>query len=327
MTGKTLAIVLAGGEGRRLRPLTRNEAKPALQFAQDHRIVDFVLGNLVNSEVTSIYLLGQYKPASLLQHVSDCWANWFNRSGRVVEVLLPGMDGRNEPFTGTADAVRRNLHLIERHQPEVVAVFAADHVYRMDVREMLRFHREREADVTVAAVPVPLGVAAEFGVIVADARGNIERFEEKPSNPRPMAADPGRAYASMGNYLFKPQVLIELLAETARRGGTDIGRDVMPHLAANACRALAYDFSTNAVPGIKSYEERAYWRDVGTLRSLSLARRDIEGPTPRFDLRNPQWPLHSRRNVHSPFGAAQAPRFEPQRIRSDAILAVAPAQG
>lgn len=297
MTAKTLAIVLAGGEGRRLRPLTSDEAKPALQFAQGYRIVDFVLANLVNSEVPRIYLLGQYKPDSLLQHVNDCWGKWFNRCGRTVEVLLPGMDGKAEPFTGTVDAVRRSLHLIERHAPEVVAVFAADHVYRMDVREMLRFHREREADVTVAAVPVPLRAASEFGVIVADARANIERFDEKPSTPMPMASDPERAYASMGNYLFKPQVLVELLAETSLRGGTDIGRDVMPHLASNGRRALAYDFSTNAVPGVKPHEERSYWRDVGTLRALSLARRDIEGPAPRFDLRNPQWPLHSGRSV------------------------------
>lgn len=278
-----LAFVLAGGEGRRLRPLTSEEAKPAVRFCADYRIVDFALANLVNSMAAPIYVLAQYKPDSLLEHVRRAWgAHW------PVYPLLP--DGQG-PYRGTADAVYRNLHLIACHRPGVIAVFAADHVYRMDVRQMARFHATSGADATVAAVPVPIEKASAFGVMAVGQDGGIVQFEEKPARPRPVPGNPRLAYASMGNYLFKPASLSALLGQAIARGGTDFGKDVLPSLPHSAYRAVAYDFARNEVPGVREYEDPAYWRDVGTLEALDEARRDVSGPRPRLDLRNRAWPI------------------------------------
>ena len=280
---KILAFVLAGGEGRRLRPLTEEEAKPAVRFCGDCRIIDFALANLVNSMVAPIYVLAQYKPDSLLEHVRRAWSQHWP-----VYPLLP--DGQG-PYRGTAEAVHRNLHLIACHRPDVVAVFAADHVYRMDVRQMARFHAAHGADATVAAIPVPVDKASAFGVMAVDPRGRIERFEEKPASPRPVPGNPEVAYASMGNYLFKPARLRPLLEQAMASGGMDFGRDVLPTLPGSAYRAVAYDFAQNEVPGVHEYEDRAYWRDVGTLDALEEARRDVAGPRPRLDLGNHAWPI------------------------------------
>ena len=282
-SGAILAFVLAGGEGRRLRPLTADRAKPAVRFAGEYRLVDFALGNLVNSAIAPIYVLAQYKADSLLEHLRAVWCRH-----SPVHPLLP--DGHGD-FAGTADAVYRNLELVERHQPEAVAVFAADHVYRMDVRQMARFHAARDADVTVAAVPVPLEKASSFGIMAVSGGGTIEEFQEKPAVPRPVPGNPGFAYASMGNYLFKPGSLKALLEQAVRRGGTDFGRHILPALPGSGYRAFAYDFARNEVPGVLDHEERAYWRDVGTLQALDEARRDIAGLRPRFNLRNPAWPI------------------------------------
>ena len=283
---RILAFVLAGGEGRRLRPLTENCAKPAVELGHGFRIIDFVLANLVNSRVSPIYLLAQYKPAPLIEHVARVWRPALVRRGCLLTPVIP-----HDPYKGTADAVHRNLALLAEHEPDVVAVFAADHVYRMDVRQMVDFHRDRAPDVTVAAMPVAIAEARRFGVIQADAVGRIERFEEKPGEPAPIPGDPDHAYASMGNYLFDPIALFDLLEETAGRGGADFGRDVLPHAVRSGARVCAYDFSTNRVPGLKAYEDATYWRDVGTVQALAQARRDVEGGSPRFDLRNADWPL------------------------------------
>ena len=286
-----LAFVLAGGEGVRLRPLTEHEAKPAVPFAHGHRIVDFVLGNLVNSRVSSIHLLAQYKPASLIAHVGAVWAAAARSAGCDIEVIVPGDRGRGAVFKGTADAVRCCLHVLDGRTPDIVAVFAADHVYRMDVRQMAEFHRSRDADVTVAGIPVPIGEASGFGVMATDAGGRIRAFREKPRRPEPIPGDPDRAFASMGNYLFRPGVLVDLLSHAATRADTDFGRHIMPALPASGLRALAYDFARNRLPGIKPYEERGYWRDVGTLEALASARADADGGLPRLDLRNRDWPI------------------------------------
>lgn len=286
-----VAFVLAGGEGLRLRPLTEHDAKPAVPFAHAHRIVDFVLGNLVNSRVSSIFMLAQYKPASLIEHVDAVWAEPCRRARCAIDVILPGDCGPSAQFKGTAHAVHRCLHLLDKRAPDVVAVFAADHVYRMDVRQMADFHLSRDADVTVAAIPVPLAEASSFGVMATDDSGCIRRFQEKPSRPEPMPGDPQRAYASMGNYLFKPAALAQLLEQAIARGATDFGAHIMPTLPASGMRSLAYDFSRNELPGIQPYEHRAYWSDVGTLGALARARADVEGEFPHFDLRNSEWPI------------------------------------
>ena len=289
---RVLALVLAGGEGTRLRPLTAEHAKPALPFANGFRIIDFVLSNLVNSNISSIYVLAQYKPRSLAEHVGAVWEPRLTGPSSRIQLVLPELTSPAHKYRGTADAVYQNRHLIERHRPELVAVFAADHIYRMDVQQMADFHHGRCADVTVAAVPVPIERASSFGVIAADLDGRIREFHEKPERPAPMSTDPTRAYASMGNYLFDPHVLVALLDEERKNGGADFGRDVMPRLP-RCSRSFAYDFAGNRVPGVQPYEETAYWRDVGTISALQAAQRDVTGFQPRFDLRNPWWPIRS----------------------------------
>jgi glucose-1-phosphate adenylyltransferase len=286
-----LALVLAGGEGTRLRPLTAEHAKPALPFANGCRIVDFVLSNFTNSGISSIYVLAQYKPQSLIRHIQTTWSS--HDGDWAVNVVLPGLGA--EPFLGTADAVFRNLDLIERHRPDLVAVFAADHVYRMDVRQMIEFHLSHDADVSVAAVPVPIEKASSFGIIVSDHGNRILDFQEKPGRPASLPEDPNRAYASMGNYLFSTRFLVDALCRANRRGEMDFGRHVLPD-ASRSHRAFAYDFTGNRVPGVRSHEEPAYWRDVGTLEAYTEARRDTLGPQPRFRLENSLWPIRTIRN-------------------------------
>jgi glucose-1-phosphate adenylyltransferase len=282
-----LAMVLAGGEGTRLYPLTAEHSKPAVTFVNGCRIVDFVLSNLTNSGISTIYLLAQYKPESLIEHIDTTWAAWARGGpGRVMKVVLPAWG----QFHGTADAVYQNLDLLEEHQPDLVAVFASDHVYRMDLRRMVEAHRQRQAEVTVAAVPVPLKDASSLGVIAAGADGRIAEFQEKPVVATAMPGNPHCAYASMGNYLFEPQMLVEVLEEAARSGRTDFGRDILPRLP-RRFRAYAYDFTGNYVPGLAQHEDPGYWRDVGTLDALAAARADVAGPRPCLNLSNPLWPI------------------------------------
>ena len=298
---RILAFLLAGGEGTRLRPLTADRAKPAVRFAGDYRIIDFALSNLVNSRVAPIYVLAQYKPDTLLAHLRSEWCRHWP-----VRARLPAT---GQSYCGTADAVYRNLELVERHRPDAVAVFAADHVFRMDVRQMARFHVARDADITVAGIALPVEKASSFGVMAVGADGIIEEFQEKPAVPRALPGDPRLACASIGNYLFKPGSLMALLAEAIGRGGTDFGRHILPMLPGSAYRALAYDFAGNEVPGARDGEERAYWRDVGTLEALEEARRDVAGPRPRFNLHNPAWPMRPNAAVVARHAGAAARGF------------------
>ncbi len=289
---RVVAFVMAGGEGSRLRPLTLERCKPAVPFGARYRIVDFVLSNLVNSGIRSIYLLVQYKPQSLIEHVRKAWVVSPLLPDQFVTVVPPQMHEGAWAFQGTADAVYQSLRLIEMHRADMVVVFGADHVYRMDVRQMIWHHREHGADVTVAALPVAVQQASDFGVLVTDDNGRIREFQEKPDQPKSMPSDPTRAYASMGNYLFNADVLVEALREAQDSGETDFGHHVLPRLAATH-NVFAYDFATNEVPGIKGYEEPAYWRDVGTVDAYFDAHRDVLGEESRFDAFNPQWPIFS----------------------------------
>ena len=287
---KILALVLAGGCGSSLHPLTAEHAKPALPFVNGYRIVDFVLSNLLNSGITSIYVLAQYKPQSLVEHIRTAWAPALHGTGCFVRIVLPGSDPARGPFLGTADAVHKNLHLCARHAPDVVAVFAADHVYRMDVGQMLEAHVKSNAQVSVAAIPVPIEWASHFGIITTHSDGRIREFQEKPKRPAPIPERPDHAYASMGNYLFEPNTLSALLEQAARRGETDFGRHVLPR-ATRTQRVFAYDFTGNRVPGTAPHEEPNYWRDIGTIEAYRAAQRDASGPRPRFSLVNERWPL------------------------------------
>lgn len=293
---KIVALVLAGGEGTRLHPLTAEHAKPALPFASGYRIVDFVLSNLVNSGISTIYVLAQYKPESLIRHIAKVWAPWFETPESLIKVLLPSSNTLAGRFKGTADAVYQHLELLQAHAPDLVAVFAADHVYRMDVRQMAAFHRSRRAGASVAAVSVPLQHASSFGILQTSADGHIREFLEKPVAAPAIPGRPGRAYASMGNYLFEAQVLERVLTEARRAGETDFGRDVLPRICSRE-RVYAYDFTENRIPGLLECEEHAYWRDVGTLSALAAAQQDAMGHRPRFNLWNSRWPIRGEQDA------------------------------
>ena len=288
---KIVALVLAGGEGTRLYPLTAEHAKPALPFANGYRICDFVLSNLVNSGISTIYVMAQYKPESLMKHIQAAWAPWFEQSEGLIKVLLPRANTLEGQFKGTADAVYQYLDVVQAHAPDMVAVFAADHVYRMDVRQMIDFHRTRSAGITVSAVAVPLEAARSFGVLKTAPDGRVLDFCEKPKQPSAIPGDPRHAYASMGNYLFAPEVLERVLGDARNRGEVDFGRDVLPR-GCKSERIYAYDFGENSVPGVQEFEERCYWRDVGTLSALAAAQQDAMGTRPRFNLWNSRWPIH-----------------------------------
>ncbi|GBL45504.1 glucose-1-phosphate adenylyltransferase [Sulfuriferula multivorans] len=287
-----LALVLAGGEGSRLYPLTAVRSKPSVPFGGRFRIVDFVLSNLVNSGIHSIYLLVQYKSQSLIEHVNHAWTLSNAIPDQFVTVVPPQMREGPEWFQGTADAVYQNLNLIGSREPDMVAVFGADHIYRMDVRQMVGFHQRNGADVSVAAIPIPLGLASSFGVITADDDGRVSDFIEKPEQPVPMPGRSNCAYGSMGNYLFNTEVLKQALLESSERGENDFGRHILPRLI-RSHKVYAYDFSTNRVPGIHAYEEPAYWRDVGTIEAYYAAHMDLLGLEPRFNIFNPKWRIFS----------------------------------
>jgi glucose-1-phosphate adenylyltransferase len=250
--------------------------------------VDFVLSNLVNSGISTIYLLAQYKPESLIRHVARAWKPAFADSEGVIRVLLPR--STRAQFRGTADAVAQYLDLLQAHAPDIVAVFAADHVYRMDVRQMVAFHRAKRAAVTVSALAVPIEKASAFGVLGVDGEARVREFREKPKQPPAMPGNARCAYVSMGNYLFEPQALERVLQQAYRSGELDFGRDVLPRICGTE-RVYTYDFAQNEVPGVQDYEERAYWRDVGTLSALAAAQQDAMGSRPRFNLWNRRWPI------------------------------------
>jgi glucose-1-phosphate adenylyltransferase len=290
---RILGMILAGGRGERLFPLTKARSKPAVPFAGKHRIIDFVLSNFINSGIFAVYLLVQYKSQSLLEHLRSTWRWRIGGAlpGTFITVVPPQQRWGDSWYQGTADAVYQNINLIRDFRPNLVAVFGADHIYRMDLNQMVTFHVANNAEVTVAALPVPISAASSFGVIEVDSDQRIIGFEEKPKNPKPMPTDPRLAYSSMGNYLFDTDLLVEMLLEDSRRSTEhDFGRTIIPELFPWR-RVFAYDFLTNAIPGIKPYEERGYWRDVGTLRAYWEAHMDLLGPTPAFDLQNSEWPI------------------------------------
>jgi glucose-1-phosphate adenylyltransferase len=307
-----VAMVLAGGEGTRLYPLTAEHAKPAVPFASGYRLVDFVLSNLVNSRISTIYLLAQYKPDSLINHISAAWAPWFSDGEGTLKVLLPRSNTLGGQFKGTADAVYQCLDLLQAHSPDLVAVFAADHVYRMDVRQMVEFHCQRDAEVTVSAVAAPLAHASSFGVLGTTADARVREFREKPKHPAPLPGDPTRAFVSMGNYLFEPTVLEDALLEARRRGDTDFGRDLLPRLVSSR-RVYAYDFAQNRVPGVQEHEEPAYWRDVGTLAALAAAQQDAMENPPRFNLWNRRWPIRGEFDAALLAKISEAPAWQAPR--------------
>jgi glucose-1-phosphate adenylyltransferase len=290
---RTLALIMAGGQGTRLFPLTRDRAKPAVPFGGKYRIVDFVLSNFVNSQIYSIYVLVQWRSQSLIEHLKDGW-----QMGRIIRdhfvIPVPAQMRLGESwYQGTADAIFQNLNLIDDYAPDLVAVFGADHIYRMDIGQMIEFHVERKASVSVATLPVSLDEANQFGVLEVDSGMRVFNFDEKPANPRAMPGAPGKCLASMGNYLFDPQILRNALIEDAADQSShhDFGRNLIPSLIERV-PVYAYNFMTNHIRG-DSEENLSYWRDVGTLEAYYEANMDLRDARPRLNLYNQFWPLRT----------------------------------
>jgi glucose-1-phosphate adenylyltransferase len=285
----TLAMVLAGGEGSRLYPLTRDRAKPAVPFGGRYRIIDFVLSNFVNSGVFRISVLTQYKSGSLMQHLARGW-QLAPQMGHYVTPVPATMNVGPQWFRGSADAVFQNLDVLANEQPAYVCVFGADHIYQMDVRQMLEFHRERGADATVAVIPVPATDTHLYGIVECDNERRVTGFREKPA-PEPGAS--GMRLASMGLYVFTTEPLVRAVTDDAARTDSthDFGRDLLPRMVEDA-RVFAYDFSTNTIPEM-SEEQRGYWRDVGTIDAYWRTSEDLISITPVLNLYNTAWPILS----------------------------------
>ena len=292
MTPRVLSMVLAGGQGKRLAPLTADRAKPAVPFAGHYRLIDFVLSNLANAGYMKIVVLTQYKSHSLDLHISRTW-RLSTLMGDYVTPVPAQMRLGPRWFAGSADAIYQNLNIIRDEKPDYICVFGADHIYRMDARQMVEQHIESGAGVTVAAMRVPISQASEFGVIVAGEENVIREFREKPKDPVGLADDPGMVFASMGNYVFSTQDLVDAVTIDANDGGSDhdLGGDLIPALVA-AGQAHVYDFSKNVVPGATD-RDRAYWRDVGTLDAYYDAHMDLVSIHPIFNLYNRQWPIYT----------------------------------
>ncbi len=286
-------IVLAGGEGKRLAPLTADRAKPAVPFGGHYRLIDFALSNLVNANYLQIVVLTQYKSHSLDRHVSTTW-RLSPLLGNYVTPVPAQMRRGPRWFVGSADAIYQNFNLIYDERPEHIIVFGADHIYRMDPRQMLEQHQASGAGVTVAAIRAPLEQADQFGVIEAAADGRtISAFREKPKDAKPLADAPDQVYASMGNYVFTTEALVEAVTADAQdeESKHDNGGDLIPMLVARG-EAQVYDFAENDVPGAAE-RDRSYWRDVGTLDAYYDAHMDLTSVEPIFNLYNRKWPIHT----------------------------------
>ena len=291
---RVLGIVLAGGKGTRLYPLTKERAKPAVPFGGKYRIIDFVLSNFINSGIYSIYVLTQFRSQSLLQHLAEGWQFGSLLHNQFVIPVPAQMRNEDEAwYQGTADAIYQNINLVEQAHPDVVAIFGGDHIYRMNIASMIEFHAAKESEVTVAAIPTPKKHAGEFGVIEVSGDGHILGFHEKNPDAPTMPGDPEQVYASMGNYVFQTQTLIDLLEQDSRQPESkhDFGRDILPKLAGKG-EIFAYDFQTNRIPGEKE-DALPYWRDVGTIEAYYEANMDLRMVSPALNLYNRKWPLRS----------------------------------
>jgi glucose-1-phosphate adenylyltransferase len=308
---KVLVMVLAGGEGKRLLPLTNDRAKPAVPFGGTYRLIDFALSNFANARFLKIVVLTQYKSHSLDRHISQTW-RFSTLLDNYVTPVPAQMRRGPQWFQGSADAIYQNLNLITDERPDIVCVFGADHIYRMDPSQMVDHHVATGAGVTVAAIPVPKREAVDFGVIESDRDGLIRAFHEKSPDPPTMPGDDTRCLASMGNYVFDTETLVDIVTPNADDPLTDMGGDVIPALTSQGV-ARVYDFSTNVVPG-QDERELGYWRDVGTLDAYYDANMDLIAPVPVFNLYNARWPVYTSRKALPPAKVSRGRGGEPSFV-------------
>ncbi len=293
-----MAIVLAGGRGSRLEPLTRDRAKPAVPFGGIYRIIDFTLSNCINSDLRKILVLTQYKAVSLNRHIDQGWKFLSRELDEYIEVISPQQRIAEHWYQGTADAIYQNVYTIEKAAPRDTLILAGDHIYKMDYAKMIAFHRERRADLTIACLPVPRAQATEFGVIGVDGSGRVSSFVEKPKNPPPMPDHPELALASMGIYVFATDVMYELLFQDAAKkesSGHDFGRDIIPAMLGDS-RVFAYPFRDEN----RKNTTTAYWRDVGTLDAYYQTSMDLIQIDPILNLYDRDWPIHTYQPPYPP---------------------------
>jgi len=290
---KVLGVVLAGGKGTRLEPLTETRAKPAVPFGGKYRIIDFVLSNFINSKIYSVFVLTQFKAQSLMDHIRDTWT--FGSGilpDHFITVVPAQMRISDSWYQGTADAVYQNLIFIREQNPDYVCIFGGDHIYKMDISQMVDFHKARNSDITIAATTVPIAEAGQFGVLVVDSEWKIIGFQEKPSSPTPIPSRPDLALVSMGNYVVSAPTLYEELEKDGedRTSAHDFGKSIFPRLFTTH-RLFAYDFGENKIPGQNGVNN--YWKDVGTLDAYWEANMDLHRVLPELDLYNPLWPIRT----------------------------------
>ncbi len=301
---KTVGMVLAGGKGSRLHPLTAMRTKPAVPFGAKYRIIDFALNNLINSGIFGMYILTQFKAQSLTEHIQRNWRfgtffqDYFITLAPAQMYLYEELGA--EWYRGTADAIYQNVHLIDNSGADLVAIFSGDHIYKQDISHMIQYHLDHGADVTIAAYPTPVEDGNRFGVLQIDRDWHITEFQEKPANPNPIPGRPTHCLASMGNYIFSRPKLIELLTRDAARKESehDFGKNVLPMALDEGAKLLAYDFARNPIPGQAG--PNTYWRDVGTLDSYWEANMDLVEVQPEFDLYNEAWPLRTSAEYSPP---------------------------
>ncbi len=301
---KTVGMVLAGGKGTRLHPLTWKRTKPAVPFASKYRIIDFALNNMINSEIFGMYVLTQFKAQSLTEHIQRNWrfgsflSDYFITLAPAQMYLYEELGA--EWYRGTADAIYQNIHLINNNAPDFVAIFSGDHIYKMDISRMIDDHMRNAADITIAAYPTTVDEGQRFGILQVDDNFQITEFQEKPEHPKEIPGRPGYCLASMGNYIFSYKALLELLNRDAANETSehDFGKDVLPMALQDGYKLMAYDFASNPLPGQSG--PNTYWRDVGTIDSYWEANMDLVAVTPEFDLFNEAWPLRTSSEFSPP---------------------------
>ena len=301
---KAVGMVLAGGKGSRLHPLTWQRTKPAVPFGAKYRIIDFALNNMINSGIYGMFVLTQFKAQSLTEHIQRNWrfgsflTEYFITLAPAQMYLYEELGA--EWYRGTADAIYQNIHLIEGTGADLVAIFSGDHIYKMDIGHMIEYHEENDADVTIAAYPTPVSDGRRFGVLQVDTDWRITEFQEKPEHPNPIPGRDDTCLASMGNYVFTKSKLLELLRKDAMRRESehDFGKNVLPMALEEGYKLHAYDFARNPIPGQDG--PNTYWRDVGTLDSYHEANMDLVALEPEFDLYNEEWPLRTSAEYSPP---------------------------